>query len=423
MSMGFEFEDGQKTIHVRYRIDDLYIDYDEDMYDYSDESIDNIISFLNEIAETNVFLDGILKRMKELGYSGSDEVSTKKEFLIKQFQDNKVLNKDGDIAVSSVTISNWLSGKTVPRDDVTNRPNVFALCFALNFDLKETANFFYKCYLQKPFNYRDDMECVYYYCLNNHLPYSYAEELMQKVADINPDETDGDIDKSFTYNVQNRIDNIHEEEELISFLTFNYYSMNKVSFDEELSVLTQDNYGTIRELEELKEECIECLKKYREKTNYYDDKEPIGIESVINDIYDGFEDFMNDDEFDKYNGSLSKIKAIPDKIKKNIPAKKTIHNLFQEKKPKKLDTMRKAIILLTFYSFYMGLRNRDEKNTGANKESFLVELNDRLYKCGYIGVYPYNPYDSLILICANQDDPILSLQCIIGNYIKKEYEE
>ena len=80
----------------------------------------------------------------------------------------------------------------------------------------QTGEFFLKAYLERPFNYKNIHEDVYYFCLNNGLSYADAKCIIDKINTIpylhNPDALDD------TEQIGKDIESIKSEEELIKYL-------------------------------------------------------------------------------------------------------------------------------------------------------------------------------------------------------------
>ena len=77
-------------------------------------------------------------------------------------------NKNGvplsEIA-SDGTLRNWFDKDKRPKKGDDSRQSMFALAFALGLSVDETKDLFHKIYLDRAFNYRDEKEIIYYFCL------------------------------------------------------------------------------------------------------------------------------------------------------------------------------------------------------------------------------------------------------------------
>ena len=126
-----------------------------------------------------LFQEGINNRLVRLGFTGdTDSADCKIDFLRRQFQKNKV-----EPPISDVTLRNWMT-KAAPASNEKGRENVFKLCFALEMSAWETAEFFLKAFLNRPYNYKKTREAVYYFCLQNRKSYADAVRIIAAVQNI-----------------------------------------------------------------------------------------------------------------------------------------------------------------------------------------------------------------------------------------------
>ncbi len=88
--------------------------------------------------------------------------------------------KEAGVNISRQTLVNWLT-KGLPANTASGRENVYRLCFALNMNGQQTREFFLKAYLERPFNYKDIHEAVYFFCMNNGYSYSDAIRIIEKI--------------------------------------------------------------------------------------------------------------------------------------------------------------------------------------------------------------------------------------------------
>ena len=77
---------------------------------------------------------------------------------------------------------------------------------------------------------------------------------------------------------------------------------------------------------------------------------------------------------------------------------------------KSYDSIRKMIILLDFYCFWVDIKlNPDEYSELSSKERqkiYVEEINSSLYECGYEELYAGNPYDWIFLCSAISEKPL-----------------
>ena len=105
--------------------------------------------------------------------------------------------------------------------------------------------------------------------------------------------------------------------------------------------------------------------------------------------------------------SRGKEKKLPKRFTESLPNDVTFGKILNGDEAT-YETMRKALILFRFYSFYSNeaLDNYDPIEANGNLLDFLSEINDELMKCGFAQIYMRHPFDCLIMYCANSNDPV-----------------
>ena len=99
-----------------------------------------------------------------------------------------------------------------------------------------------------------------------------------------------------------------------------------------------------------------------------------------------------------YKQSISKSK-LPELIRKNFPQREQFKQIEEGKAS--FDTIRKALIMLKFYSFFAdALIHKAEGLENGLFYEFVDETNELLAECGYVQLYWRNPYDWLFGYCA-----------------------
>jgi len=323
----------------------------------------------SNVAERNLYLgcpdnyikfsDGVKKMV------GSRCGSTSEKELLSYIEQSAGQN---GVDLPMPTIKNWLMDKSNPQANAASRDNVYKLCFALNFTVEETVEFFSKVYLERPFDSRNVEEAVYLFCMNNHYSYDKVKELTQliveKVLRRQSDDDQPLITK--TRVLSGELLQITTERDFQSFI-----ETNRGSF--------QVRNSTI----------LNC---YRELLK--DAKEMAQVTS--NDaLLDIIYDCKLEEVRKKSNATIKKNSKFLDVVKSNFPQKEQFHQI--EKNKAQYDTIRKALILLKFYSFFMHV---GENNTEEDFEDFCIETNDMLYECNYPLLYSRNPYDWMFMHCA-----------------------
>ena len=88
---------------------------------------------------------------------------------------------------SSNTLRNWFEKDKRPKKGIASRRSMFALAFALNLSVDETKDLFHKIYLDRAFNYRDEKEIIYYFCLKNGKSWTDAARLISNADELSKD--------------------------------------------------------------------------------------------------------------------------------------------------------------------------------------------------------------------------------------------
>lgn len=344
-----------------------------------------------------LFQEGINRRLIKLGFNGDiDSVDCKMDFLRKQFQKNKV-----EPRVNDVTLKNWMT-KAAPTSNDNGRENVFKLCFALEMNAEETAEFFLKAFLNRPYNYKKTNEAVYYFCLRNRINYVDAVRIITAIQNIPQSQT---VEKEVnTERIGYEISNITDEEELIKYLAENRYS------DEE------QHYTSVEKIKSMLDNCFELAQKETQFTR----GTPVIVKSVdalLDVIYDYDADSMRKNEKKTIQDS-----KFPKCVKANWIDRQAFHNI-EKHLTRTEDVYRKALVLLKFYSYYADAyckarskMTEDEIDFCGYADDFEAELETVLAECGYIQLYKRNPFDWLILYCAAFPNPLSTFRDIISKY-------
>lgn len=113
---------------------------------------------------------------------------------------------------SKNTLKSWFRGGPRPKKGEDSRDAMFALAFALRFTPDETAELFHKVYLDRAFNFRNEKELVYYFCLANEKTWANAKRLIASI------EYNDEIDDAtlYTLAIQSNVEQFSSESELLN---------------------------------------------------------------------------------------------------------------------------------------------------------------------------------------------------------------
>lgn len=139
-----------------------------------DDEFDNTetLDFLNSEDGFRTFGDGVIALINKK-YPDANFENVRK-FLAAMCNEN---NMDINDIGSRNTLKNWFEGDKRPKKGETDREHMFALAFALNFTTDETAELFHKVYLDRAFDFRNEKELVYYFCISNNKKWSDAKSI------------------------------------------------------------------------------------------------------------------------------------------------------------------------------------------------------------------------------------------------------
>ena len=390
---------------------------------------------MQELSELYRFEKGVIDRICYLGYEGdTDDIEKIVDYIVSNCKKHKV-------DLSRQTIKNWFDDinpnvpedkkNGAPTDSEQSRPNVYKLCFALEMTAEETEEFFLKNYMCMPFNYKNTYEAVFYFCLHTGRSYETALKLLQE-ADAFENEkqtkTSENVDARLgeTRALGIALSEIFTEEDFINYLQAHiynkqdlYYTATRTIFgdrDDSGELITSKD-GVVKDeglLSKCKTIAAEELKLRGSTVSV---KLIRGLDPLLYAIY-GYD--KRELDRDKKPG-LSKESAFPKLIKKNFPHRQHFSQI--EKKTATADIYKKVLTILCFYEFYgkltnEALRNGNEENIDLYREadSFEIYLDELLDQCGFVQVYYQNPFDWLIMYCANTADPLGTFRRLIKKY-------
>ena len=343
------------------------------------------------------FSDGLTEIILKHGYTGNlDSVEDKANFVKECCQKNNV-------SLNIANIRRWFQNKR-PISSEKSRELVFRLCFGLDMNIEEVTEFFLKVYFECPFNFRNHEEVIYYFCFVNHLDYISAAELKNKADLILKQSESEKSEYEFTFAIGSELKKIHTEQELLDYIRKNS------------SEFLVNNSTALKNAKKLLEECTALAADDFERHNFHD--EEILHYSKKKSNVDLFLDVFLDINMTTYSGenSFAKLSVFPELIKSNFPLKMQLSKI-KNGKQISYDAMRKALIVLNFYDYFakLSLENKDNY-TEQDFELFVEETNDLLISCGYPPFYIRNPFDWLIMHCANNCCPLDELRNAFARY-------
>ena len=203
----------------------------------------------------------------------------------------------------------------------------------------------------------------------NNKSYTEAKNLISATENF----TNSDNLNQDTIEIGKQISDIQNNDEFINYLLTHCYSKEK-------------QYSLARK------KIIEIIDSHCENKGYG----VAGLYSTITGIH-----------YQKEVSISERKDVLPSEFKKSFPTDRTFLDIKNGKKPESYDTIRKTLIILSFFDYY-------DQNTIKRERlielwsDFTIELDNILVECGLSPLYPKNPFDRIILFCAATPDPLES---------------
>ena len=374
------------TSQIENRMWDTWNIYD-DTDDYS-----TAIDFLNAENGFRSFGEGLVAFMQKK--DPSMNLDKAMEYLISCCENNGI---DKHEIGSINTLKSWFRGGPRPKKGEDSRETMFAIAFALRLTTEETAELFHKVYLDRAFNFRNEKELVYYFCLSNNKTWSDAQRIITSIehTELSEDAT------IYTSAIQNEIDRFMDENELLAYIRTHRHNME------------QNNVSARENLEKLLTEA----KKYArmeaalpahegQYSGQWKNEDTVSVNFMYSVITE------TTPSAKKGTTTVFKNARFPKEIKNRFPEAGS----FSEKNPT-YESIRKMIILLFSYVFWYHIQ---WDKLEADIEDYTDQLNALLNECGFSMLYYGNPYDWLFLYCTVSENPLDVFRSIIEQVLEEE---
>lgn len=382
------------------------MDYTQKMYDQiyrlwgeDDENIENkVVAFLGESESFQSFSDGL----KTLINSKMPDT-----YEFDELQYLKDCADKNDVTFNRNTINNWFSGARPKKGDESRR-HMYMISFALKLNIKETSELFRKVYYDKPFNFRDPKEFIFYYCIKNGHSYSHACEMISRIITRNKEYKDKTM---YTRFMSQTADTLVEDEEVISYILKHPHNFNKnsITAKKTLEKLVTEIKPDEEDKEKLRRNRVDRYCHYitRECSMYpelFDSKKTLTSLSTMLDVIYDFNIVKVREETGK---TIIKNANFLKEIKNRFPSKQTL-----SKKEPSFEELRKMIILLFSYKFWF-IKQYEKRE--ADLEDYKAQIDDLLIACGLQEMYFGNPYDWMFLYCSIEDNPLDVFRGIVND--------
>ena len=342
-----------------------------------------------DLNERKVFLESVA------AYLGKDVSTNADELLI------EVKHRYAEKGIElKKAVKGWFQKQDVaPSTDQAYRRNLYDFCVAMGMDYQTTAKFFLKAFLTIPFNYKDRDDAIYFYCLKESRPHTVIKQML----DVADSFTVTNVDVDSTEEIGLRILEIESDEEFLQYL-------QRYCYDR------KHQYATAkRRLVELIT-VNKAIVPGKDKTGYDLPFDHLGTakNSALLDAILGY----------RYQGlDSTQRKHMKESGLPTFPRDGDIDDILASESETSFEVLRRSLILMKFYNFYRSYQlstkklNMDEKDINACLYDFFDETNEELANCGFVQMYLRNPFDWIILFCANSPNPIDYLK----DFIQKRY--
>ncbi len=394
----------------------------------NEDDIYEAIDFLKDPSNFRNFDEGLVELMHRKGYSTELNVFELSGILYSELQNI-------GSSISRTTIGSWFQGTHRPKIEAGYRKQIYEICFALKLNCDETKWFFQHVYYDRAFNCHTITESVYFFSFLNNLPYTEAQEIIN-IIESAPSPSIFSPVKNYTQFSRSQIESFHSKDELIRFLTYhksNYESWNQSSFAE-----IQNRMNELIPTDLGKKEISNVKRTITRKNTIVGVIPKLSCQKEWGLIMQEFFSSVICPEDLEYISGLNiqsnafilkrilspsscEVKidktSVPYIVKNNFPTRKTMSDILSAEKishSKSYDSIRKVIILLNFYIFWvrvdLGYTNylQEEQDCPDNilYDAFIKEMDATLYNCGYEYLYAGNPYDWLFMCAALTEKPL-----------------
>ena len=233
---------------------------------------------------------------------------------------------------------------------------------------------FQKVYLDRAFNHRSYKELIYYYCLNNNLPFEHAEKLIKSVS-LSLDADAGQT--VLTSFIAEEAASLHSDLALMEFIQTNghNFAINCRSAKEALLRIKE---------QALSEAQAEHFSSGTDALSYGRDRTSDSFLYTI----------ITERSAAGPRGTITipfQNTTFPKEIKTNFPQVKSLSG-----ESDSFEELRKTIILL--FSYYIW-RKACSSNLTDYYDDYCDQLNDLLFRSQLPELYYGNPFDWMFLYC------------------------
>ena len=373
------------------------------------EDFSKVIDFLNSKEGFQPFG----KRLAEFIDKKFDLGSTDRKTVVQAL--NEACEKNG-VGLSEIasdgTLRNWFDKDKRPKKGDDSRLSMFALAFALRLSVEETKELFHKIFLDRAFNYRNEKEVIYYFCLKKNKTWADAKRMIAEVENMTIDTSDH---TQLTNVIVDNINAMSDEIILLEYIRENGHNFEKNS------VTAKEKFSYyLEQAKKLAKEEVNAIRKDEEDMlvdEYGNEKR--GKKSYSGKWINSFSNnFLYEIitgvgvEGDKGTKTVFKNATLPKEIKQRFPEAITFG-----KEDMKSEEYRKVIVFLFSYCFWYKVQYL---SIDFDYDDYIGELDHILFSCNFSKLYPGNPFDWLFLFCSQDDCPLAVFRGILSEVLPDE---
>ena len=338
------------------------------------EDFSKVIDFLNSEEGFQPFGKRLAAFIAKTLHLNATDFKTIKDALEKQCETTGV---DISEIASYGTLRNWFDKGTSRKKGDDTRQHMFALAFVLRLSVDDTKKLFHKIFLDRAFNYRNEKEVIYYFCLKNNKSWADAKRMIAEVENMAIETSNH---TQLTNVIAINVDTMSDEKVLLEYIRENGHNFEKNSV---MAQRTLKKY--LSKAKPFAKEEIEKAKEYDPK--YYQGKWKSLSTNALYEIIIGESITGSKGTKTVFNNSI-----LPKEIKNRFPEAANFG-----KKNLTAEEYRKAIIMLFSYCFWYQAQSSDKN---FEFDDYFDALNGILNDCNFSQIYYGNPYDWMFSFCA-----------------------
>lgn len=302
------------------------------------------------------------------------------------------------------------------------RKTAFHLCFAFGLQVDEVNDFLRRICLMRGFDCHDVEEVVYFFAFKNELSYAETMEIVKKVEPVKPHKMPKE-DIIYTDLIAEDIDDIGTVDELVRYLNENVdkFGYNNATAYDSIQFIWKDiskeDGIALREKKLLYVPFDKDVDDERQQDN--SDKKRKRRKRINDSIWEIYLQILG--LSGNYADAIYKERSIKTILKDN----ELLHPLAEDSFPDRdglnkilngehvsYERIRKILILLVFYKFWAkkALDNCHYEAGYGDTDRCISMINANLTDAGYPMLYPGNPYDFIIFVSVNAENPLITFR-------------